>query len=103
MRAKSLVQLSAIACLAVTSFVTAAEAQRGWRYEDRGGYGYRSGCLSSDGINDSLARRGLYPRALVGQSPDGQVLHMQVLRGNQSLIATIDGCSGRILRMQNDY
>ncbi len=102
MRAKSLVQLSAIAFLAVTSFVTSADAQR-WRYDDRGDYGYRPRCLSSDGINDSLASRGLYPQALVGQSPDGRVLYMRVFQGNQPMIATVEGCTGRILRMRGEY
>lgn len=105
MSAKSLLQLGAIACLAVVSLATAAEAQ--WRRYDDGYYGnyygnrQRARCLSSDGINHSLARSGLYPHALVGQGPG--VLYMRVSRGPQYYVATVDGCTGRVIQMQPGY
>jgi hypothetical protein len=101
MNAKSLAQLSAVACLAVVSVSTSADAQ--WRrYDDRGDYGYapRGRCLSSYGINASLARNGWYPEANVGQSPDGRVLYMRVSQGPRKFIAYVDSCTGRILQMQ---
>ena len=105
MQVKSLVTLSAIACLAIVSFVSSAEAQRR-RYYEEGGYdhryGPRGGCLSSNGINATLARGGLYPIALVGQGRG--VLFMRVLaNGRQRLIATVDGCTGQVLQTQGDY
>jgi len=69
MSAKSLALLSATALLAVAS-ATNAHAQ-GWRNDGGSGYGYRPRCLSSYGINESLARRGLYP------SPMWGAIHME--------------------------
>jgi hypothetical protein len=118
MNTKSLVLLTAMAGAAVVSFNASAEAQGrrywqpdpGYQQDYRGGYqgggrqpdyGYapRGRCLSSDGINDSLARNGWYPLANVGGSPDGSVIHMRVGQGHRQLIAAVDGCSGRILKM----
>lgn len=97
MRAKCLASLSALACLVATSFATTAEAQ----YYGGGFYGGGPRrCLSSYGINDRLARSGYYPHALVGQSPDGRILYMQVSQGYRYLVATVDGCSGRILQLR---
>lgn len=112
MNARSSALLGMIACVAFVSVATSAHAQgRGYYYGEGYRYGpgegYRYGppvrCLSSDGINDSLASRGLYPIALVGQSPDGQVLYMRVSQGPQVFIATVDGCTGRVLRLQGAY
>jgi hypothetical protein len=114
MKPKSSAQLGAIACVAFAFLATSAYGQGGGYYYGEGyrGEGYRGGgypygppvrCLSSDGVNASLANRGLYPIALVGQSPDGQVLYMRVSQGPQVFIATVDGCTGRVLRMQGDY
>jgi hypothetical protein len=106
MGAKSLALLTATALLAIAS-ATTADAQD-WHYGNGRGYGYGPGygpgpsygyrprCLSSDGINESLARRGLYPLANVGG--DGPVLHMRVQRGYEQFIVAIDGCTGRILQ-----
>jgi hypothetical protein len=108
MKPKSSAQLGAIACVAFALVATSAYGQGGGYYYGEGyrgegyrGEGYRGGgyrygppmrCLSSDGLNASLANRGLYPIALVGQSPDGQVLYMRVSQG-----------PGRVLRMQGGY
>jgi hypothetical protein len=106
MKPKSSAQLGVFACVAFALVATSAYGQRDGYYYGEGyrGGGYRYGppvrCLSSDGINDVLASRGLYPIALVGQSPDGQVLYMRVSQGPQVFIATVDGCSGRVLRLQ---
>jgi hypothetical protein len=94
MSAKSLALLSATALLAVAS-ATTAHAQ-GWRNDD--GYGYRPRCLSSYGINESLARRGLYPLANVGGDPYGRYIYMRVARGNEQFVVTVDGCTGQVMR-----
>ncbi len=96
MIAKSLTSLTAATCLAVVA-VTTAQAQ-GWRYDDGPGYGYRPRCLSSYGINESLARRGLYPLANVGGDPYGRAIYMRVARGGEQFVVTVDGCTGQILR-----
>jgi hypothetical protein len=117
MKPKLSAQLGAIACVAFACVAfacvaTSAYGQGGGYYYGDGYRGYRGGgyrygppvsCMSSDGLNESLATRGLYPMALVGQSPDGQVLYMRVSQGPQVFIATVDGCTGRVLRMQGDY
>jgi hypothetical protein len=98
MKIKPLAHFSIIAILTALSLATSAQAQ-GWRYEGRG-YGYgRPGCLSSDGINDSLARQGLYPIANVGGDPYGRFIYMRVRRGyQQDVIVTVDGCTGQVAR-----
>jgi hypothetical protein len=112
MKPKLSAQLGAIMCVAFACVATSAYGQGGGYYYGDGYRGYRGGgyrygppvsCMSSDGLNESLAARGLYPMALVGQSPDGQVLYMRVSQGPQVFIATVDGCTGRVLRMQGDY
>src|ERR1700757_3403162 len=97
MNTRSLAQVSTIAVLAALSLATSAQAQ-GWRYDDGRGYGYRPRCLSSDGINDSLARQGLYPIANVGGDPYGRYIHMRVSRRYQEFVVTVDGCTGQVLR-----
>src|SRR5262245_23122900 len=105
MRAKSLLGVAA-ALLAITS-AAPIQAQE-WRYGNGPGYGrgygYGNGppdygyrrCLSSHGVNDSLASRRLYALANVGG--DGPVLHMRVQRGYEQFIIAIDGCTGQILQ-----
>jgi hypothetical protein len=101
MKIKQLAPFSIIAILAALSLATSAQAQ-GWRYDDGrgyGGYGYRPRCLSSDGINDSLARQGLYPIANVGGDPYGRFIYMRVRRGyQQDIVVTVDGCTGQVVR-----
>jgi hypothetical protein len=97
MNLKSLAKFSTIAVLVALSLATSAQAQ-GWRYDDGRGYGYRPRCLSSEGINDSLARQGLYPLANVGGDPYGRYIYMRVSRGYQELVVTVDGCTGQVLR-----
>ncbi len=115
MNTKSLALLGAIASAAVVALTGAAEAQgrRYWQpdpgYQDdyRGGgyrpdYGYaggRRGCLSSNGINASLARNGWYPMQTLAGAPMGRILHMQVAQRGRILTAAVDGCTGRILQM----
>src|SRR5882762_4744415 len=94
MSAKSLALLSATALLASA---TNAHAQ-GWRNDGGSGYGYRPRCLSSYGINESLARRGLYPLANVGGDPYGRYIYMRVARGNEQFVVTVDGCTGQVMR-----
>ncbi len=55
-------------------------------------------CLSSYGINESLARRGLYPLANVGGDPYGRYIYMRVARGNEQFVVTVDGCTGQVMR-----
>jgi hypothetical protein len=115
MNTKSLALLGAIASAAVVALTGSAEAQgrRYWQpdpgYQDdyRGGgyrqeyrYAPRGRCVSSDGINNMLARGGLYPIALRGQ--DQQYLYMEVAAqgGRQRLIATVDRCTGQVVRTQ---
>lgn len=101
MRMKSFV----VGCLATVCVAASAQAQ-GYGGYYGGGPGYRGGygrCLSSNGINNRLANSGWYPLANVGQSPDGAYLYMRVVRGPEVRIATVDGCSGRIVQMQPGY
>ena len=98
MKPKLSAQLGAIACVAFACVATSAYGQGGGYYYGDGYRGYRGG-----GYRYGPPVRGLYPMALVGQSPDGQVLYMRVSQGPQVFIATVDGCTGRVLRMQGDY
>jgi len=43
----------------------------------------------ANGINESLARRGLYPLANVGGDPYGRYIYMRVLGGMSSLFVTL--------------
>lgn len=85
-------------CFVTLILATNAQAQYYGESPNYGG-GYRR-CLSSYGINDRLARSGWYPLANVGQTPDGAYLYMRVARGPEVRIATVDGCTGRIVDMQ---
>lgn len=100
---KVMTTLGALAVLSV-AFGGPADAQRRRDYgdhygDDRGQYPGRR-CLSSDGINASIMRDGWYPEALVAQRDGGRILLMRVSQGPRRFIATVDGCTGQILRMR---